>query len=250
MDWDEPSFAGASAQKPTPTFNLYCDESCHLENDGQKAMVFGALMVPAGKHVTLSRELKALKHRHGIHHGIEVKWGTVSPARLEFYLELVDFFFDEPAMKFRALVVPDKSLLTHDQFNQTHDDFYYKCWYQAIIPLLSRKSCFNIYLDKKDTRSQAKALKLSEVLNNKLLDFDHSIIRRVQHVHSHDVPLFQLTDFVLGALSYVHRGLNTSTAKVAVIQKIRERSGLTLDRTTLLREEKLNIFVWRSGAQG
>lgn len=23
------------------TYNVYCDESCHLENDGQKAMVLG-----------------------------------------------------------------------------------------------------------------------------------------------------------------------------------------------------------------
>jgi hypothetical protein len=25
------------------TYNLYCDESCHLENDGQQAMVLGAV---------------------------------------------------------------------------------------------------------------------------------------------------------------------------------------------------------------
>jgi hypothetical protein len=248
MDWDEPSSAVAG-QEP-PGFNLYCDESCHLENDGQKVMLLGTLMVPAGKHLALSQELKSLKREHGIHHGIEVKWSTVSPGKLEFYLALVDWFFAEPAMRFRALVVPDKGLLNHAQFQQTHDDFYYKCWYQTIVPLLSRKGRFSLYLDKKDTRSQSKALKLTEVLNNKLLDFDHSIIRRVQHVHSHEVPLFQITDVLLGALAYVHRGLNTSAAKVAVIQRIRERSGLSLDRTTLLREEKLNIFVWRPGAQG
>ena len=207
-------------------------------------------MVPRGKHHTLAEELKSIKRQYGVHHGIEVKWTTVSPAKLAFYLAVIDWFFDDPAMRFRAFVVPDKSVLNHDQFDQTHDDFYYKCWYQTIVPLLSRKSVFDVYLDKKDTRSQAKAVKLREVLNNKLLDYDHSIIRRVQHVHSHEVPLFQLADLLLGAISYVHRGLSTSAAKVALIRRIRERSGLTLDRTTLLREEKLNILVWQSGAQG
>jgi len=27
-------------------FNVYCDESCHLENDHQKAMVLGAIWTP------------------------------------------------------------------------------------------------------------------------------------------------------------------------------------------------------------
>lgn len=31
------------------TFNLYCDESCHLENDHQKVMVLGAVWCPLEK---------------------------------------------------------------------------------------------------------------------------------------------------------------------------------------------------------
>lgn len=30
------------------TYNIYCDESCHLENDRQQAMVLGAAPVPRG----------------------------------------------------------------------------------------------------------------------------------------------------------------------------------------------------------
>ena len=29
------------------SIHIYCDESCHLENDGMKAMVLGALWCPA-----------------------------------------------------------------------------------------------------------------------------------------------------------------------------------------------------------
>jgi hypothetical protein len=32
-----------------PTFNVYCDESCHLEHDRQQAMVLGAVWCPLGK---------------------------------------------------------------------------------------------------------------------------------------------------------------------------------------------------------
>ena len=30
-------------------FNIYCDESCHLENDREKAMVLGAVWCPVEK---------------------------------------------------------------------------------------------------------------------------------------------------------------------------------------------------------
>jgi len=30
----------------TPIYNVYCDESCHLENDNQKIMVLGAVWSP------------------------------------------------------------------------------------------------------------------------------------------------------------------------------------------------------------
>jgi len=30
-------------------YNIYCDESCHLENDRQKAMVLGSVWCPLDK---------------------------------------------------------------------------------------------------------------------------------------------------------------------------------------------------------
>jgi hypothetical protein len=33
----------------TTEYNVYCDESCHLENDGQKAMVLGSVWCPKVK---------------------------------------------------------------------------------------------------------------------------------------------------------------------------------------------------------
>lgn len=30
-------------------YNLYCDESCHLENDDSNVMVLGALILPKDK---------------------------------------------------------------------------------------------------------------------------------------------------------------------------------------------------------
>ena len=65
-------------------------------------------------------------------------------------------------------------------------------------------------------------------------------------MRSHDVPLLQLTDLLIGALSYVHRGLHGSPAKQALVAHIRHRSGLSLEQSSLWRAEKFNLLVWRA----
>ena len=52
---------------------------------------------------------------------------------------------------------------------------------------------------------------------------------------------------MIGAVSYANRGLATGLAKRDLIEQIRRRSGLKLTLTTLLREQKVNLFRWKPG---
>lgn len=232
----------------TASIHVYCDESCHLEHDHASAMVLGAVWCPASHRAMLGRKIKALRSAYGIGPEVEIKWVKVSPARLDFYLALVDLFFDEPLLHFRGLVVPDKSALDHGRFAQDHDGFYYKMWYLLLNRMISPDERYRIFIDIKDTRGQAKVAKLHEVLCNAHYDFDRSVIESIEQVHSHDVPLLQLADLLIGALGYLHRNLHGSEAKQAVIERIRQRSRLNLDSSTLLRADKFNLFVWRPQA--
>lgn len=232
----------------TNTIHIYCDESCHLEHDHQKAMVLGAIWCPASHRAELGRKVKAIRKQFGVPPEIEIKWTKISPARLDFYLSLVDLFFDEPLMNFRAVVIPDKSILDHGSFNQSHNDFYYKMWYLLLTRLVDDKHCFRTFIDIKDTRGREKVRKLQEVLCNTYYDFDRKRISDIVEVHSHQVPLLQLADLLIGALSYVHRGLRGSAAKQSIIDRIRERSGHELLRTTPPRVDKFNVLVWRPKA--
>lgn len=65
----------------------------------------------------------------------------------------------------------------------------------------------------KDTRGGPKTRKLHDVLATSLYDFDRECIERVQQVRSHESELLQLTDLLIGALTYANRGLASSTAK-------------------------------------
>lgn len=227
-------------------YNIYCDESCHLENDQQKVMVLGAVWCPLEKVRSISVHIHEMKSAHGMKSGFEIKWTKVSPAKKQFYLDLVDYFFNETGLNFRALIVPDKSKLQHDAFGQTHDEWYYKMYFDMLKVILNPYDRYRIYLDVKDTRGAAKIKKLHEVLSNSLYDFSRQIIERVQLVHSHEVEIMQLADLLIGAVSYINRGLTTSTAKTAIIEKIKERSGYELTKTTLLRENKVNLFRWHA----
>jgi hypothetical protein len=227
-------------------YNVYCDESCHLEHNHQPIMVLGAVWCPMEKTREISVRIREIKTSHGLSPKFEFKWGKVSPAKQDFYLELLDYFFDDDDLHFRALIVPDKTRLQHELYGQDHDTWYYKMYFDMLKVILEPQSRYRIYVDIKDTRSAAKIAKLHDVLCSSIYDFEYQIIERVQTVRSHEVEILQLTDLLIGAVSYVNRGLHMNAAKLAVVGRMRQRSGYSLTKTTLLRENKVNLFMWQA----
>lgn len=230
-------------------FNIYCDESCHLENDHQKVMVLGAVTCPRSKAREIAIRIRELKVRSGLSPEFELKWSKVSPAKAEFYLAVLDYFFDDDDLSFRALVVPDKTRLDHTGFRQTHDDFYYKIYFDMLKVLFDPACSYRLYLDIKDSRSSEKTRKLHDVVANNAYDFKRQIVRGIDLVRSEQVQQVQLADLLIGAVSYLHRGLSQNAGKNAVLRRMQERSHYSLLRSTLLRSRKVNLFVWhpRSG---
>jgi hypothetical protein len=226
--------------------NIYCDESCHLENDHQEIMTMGALWCEKEKTSTVFKRIREIKQKHKLSENFEIKWSKVSPSKIEFYLDIVDYFFDDDDLHFRCLVVPNKKALNHTKFNQTHNDFYYKMYFDLLKTILNPEDKYRIYIDIKDTKGGDKVRRLHEVLCNSIYDFERGIVENMQIVKSDEVELMQINDFLLGSVSYVNRDLKTSEAKGKLIERIRERSGYSLTKSTLYRENKFNIFIWKS----
>lgn len=227
-------------------YNIYCDESCHLQNDHIKAMSLGAIWCEKRFIPRIAEQIRQLKTAHGLSRQFEVKWTKVSPAKLEFYQELINLFFNTPPLHFRGVVIPDKSLLRHEQFEQNHDHFYYKMFFTLLKTIFSPAHQYAIYLDIKDTRSQEMVKGLHQCLCNSQYDFNRETIQRIQQIRSHESELLQIADLMIGALSYLHRDLQTSVAKQTLIRQIKRLSGYSLERNTLLREEKFNLLVWQA----
>lgn len=228
--------------------NIYCDESCHLEHDpvNETAMVIGCILCPDAKKKEANSRIREIKLKNKIKVDAEIKWNKVSPSLLPLYMDLLNYFFDNSDLHFRAVVIPDKRKLNHERFRQTHDDFYYKTYFRMLKTVLEPGKEYAIYIDIKDTRSQEKVDKLLKVLCNSNYDFNRNMIRRIQQIRSHEVELMGLTDLLIGAMSYLHRELKGSKTKLALIERIKQRSGYTLLSNTLYRENKFNLFIWKS----
>ena len=208
-------------------------------------MVLGAIWCPKTKRHEAFKRIIEIKADYGFGPEFEVKWNKVSPARMDFYLDIVNYFFDDDDLKFRALIVPDKSTLKHEAFGQDHDTFYYKMYFSLLKVIFSPDCGYNIFIDIKDTRSQHKVDELKKILRNSHYDYHDQIIKDIQQVRSHEVQLLQITDLLIGAIGYLHRGLHENAAKVKLIERMKERSGYSLMKSTLFREEKMNIFLWK-----
>ena len=245
--------AGRGGCVMADVFSVYCDESCHLLKDESQVMVLGCLWCLRDRVPEISSRLREIKAEHGLvrpddyadgHLPFELKWQKVSPAKLAYYLRVVDYFFDDDDLHFRGVIIPDKRILRHDDFQQDHDTWYYKMCFRMLETIIDPQHRFHVYLDIKDTRSEEKRRKLEEVLRNSRYDYQGRIIERVQQIRSHESELLQLADLLIGAICYHNRGLETSPAKQKVIERIQHRSRKSLTHTTWLREPKLNLLHW------
>jgi hypothetical protein len=113
--------------------------------------------------------------------------------------------------------------------------------------IIHPKEVYNIYLDIKDTNGFEKVEKLHDVICSARYDFSKSVVRKIQEVRSDEVSILQITDLLIGALSYKYRDLNTNAAKLDLIELIQRRSGYGLKKNTLPSESKFNLFIWHTG---
>lgn len=225
-------------------YDLFVDESCHLEHDGYGVMCIGYIKVPKSEYDMLKQSFKDLKEKHEIES--EIKWSKFSKARMSFYKDLVDYFF-ETSLEFRCVLVKYKDRLNHEDFNQgLHDNFYYKMTYYLLRPNPPEEE-YRVFLDIKDTRGREKLRKIEEVFEN--YHHGNSPFVQFQHLRSHESCFFQIADLFIGAITYKNRLLKgafnligVNKDKIELIDYLEKKSGFTLDEGTAQWETKFNIF--------
>ena len=234
-------------------FNIYCDESCHLESPANvpetRFMVIGGIVCHVDQKDKIFKEIKKIKQDNGFKPSFEIKWTKVSKSKLDFYKECIGYFFDCKSLFFRAIII-DKNKLDHKKFNQTHDDFYYKMYWQMLKWFTEEPwhcgqgNKYHIYLDIKDTVGWKKVKKLHEILSKSNNNVNQ--IKRIQEVRSHEIVIMQITDLLIGAVAYANRYPKggKSEAKNTIVSLIKNLSKKSLCSSTYPSENKLNLFKW------
>ena len=216
-------------------YNYYCDESCHLKNDGKQFMILGYISVSYNKVKKIKEEIKDLRLKYK--NSWEVKWTHLSQWNYLFYSELVDLFFDRTDINFRAIIV-DKSKYIANKCGNDYDKFYYLMYYQLIYHMLDVGCNYNIYLDIKDDLSNYRIEELKKILNVQM-----GVIEKIQHVRSHELDILQLCDLFIGAISYnLNNSEKSSQPKLRLIDKLKNLSRTDLENTTYKNMRKFNLF--------
>lgn len=194
------------------TYNRYCDESCHLENDHKRYMFLGYISCAYNQVKAHTGRIRDIKCTHNFF--AEIKWNKVSMSKLKFYLDLVDYFFSTD-LRFRAIGV-DKQKTSCEDF----DEYYYSMYHNLLIHDINITHTYNVYLDIRDSLSAYKVARLKDLLNVK-----YGAFRNVQNINSKESLLLQLADFILGALSYDKNDENKKNeAKRIIVERIKKRS--------------------------
>lgn len=231
-------------------YNIYCDESCHLEHDGINVMALGGIWCLQEKICAINTRIKEIKSKYNIRANNEVKWTKISPSKYAMYEDIINYFFDDNDLCYRGVIVPDKAKLDHSKYNQTHDIWYYKMYFTMLKQIFTSTDKYNIYIDVKDTNSCVRVQKLHQVCCNNIYDFSASIIQKIQVIRSEEVQIMQLVDILTGALTFANRysldNEHRSKAKSDIVSLIKKRSHCTLSQTTLPGEKKFNLLVWKA----
>lgn len=148
-------------------YNVYCDETCHLEHDNSNVMVLGAVWCPQSKLKEVNERIRQIKKRNNVSEAMEMKWTKISPAKVDLYKDLVNYFFDDDDLHFRGVIIPDKTRLNHERYHQTHDTWYYKMYFDMPKVIFSQK-----------------------------------VIRRLHPIRSDEVQIMQIVDIIIGAIGY------------------------------------------------
>jgi len=226
--------------------HLFCDESLHLPHDKAPFLLLGLVSCPAGRVRSAHEELAAIWERFNLPKHLEIKWTKVSPARLDFYHEVLEWFFTSENVTFRALALPDKQRLYAAIPPESRDALYYRLYYQLLRGAIEQENRYRVFIDLKDTRGREKIAHLTDLLRADANDPYGKSVESLQHVHSHEIRLMQVCDLLLGAVGFARRPVapNESPAKRALVRFIEERLGYPLTNDSPPGEEKCSIITW------
>jgi hypothetical protein len=221
---------------------VYCDEAypdLFSSNRPQaQYLVIGGLWLRRQDRDSYKEAIHALRSHFNM--GGEFKWTKVSPSKLDFYLALISWFYEqEENLRFRCIAVnhEDVDLL---KFHENDQELgFYKFYYQMLHHWIYDLNTYSIFCDYKSNRRRDRLHVLQTCLKRSNLS---ASIRNVQAVRSKESVLMQLSDVLVGiAAGKLNRRVSKGSTKHKLLIHLEEKLQRKIGPTALS-EKKFNIF--------
>lgn len=210
--------------------------------DKSNVMGIGCLYCPEEYKKQIMYNIRSIKRKYNFSIDHEIKWTRVSKGKIDMYKELIDYLFEEQNLYFRAIISLNKDkLLVSGEEQYRH--WYEKMNYYLFNKIINYGYVYRIFLNKRDTKGKENLSKLEEVICNSKYDFNMITIKSIEDITSNNNDLIQLTDLLIGALTYYHRGLTTSPAKIEVVKYLMSKAKIS--ETSNWNDTKFNLLIWR-----
>lgn len=196
--------------------------------------------MPRDDRDELSRRFRTLAEANGLNG--EIKWQKVSTKKIAGYKTLIDFFFDQVAMKFRVILV-DGERLNYGKYHDNDRELgFYKFYYEMLVKWLLPQHEYLILLDHKQNASRDRYITLRYHLERNTKGI--SWISDLTIISSQQTPLAQLTDLLVGACAAEWGSTKPESAKAELVRYIVERRKTPAYQTASAspRFEKFNVF--------
>lgn len=226
-------------------YNIYCDESS-VENADSKNMVIGAVLIPRNKKKELVDALKKIYEKHSFNK--ELKWSKLNKRYLDFYRDIINYFSKEEYFKYRCIVI-DKSKIDIEKYHDGDWELaFFKFYYLMLRKYLSSNGKYYIFLDKKPTMEKYREKGLFYYLCLYAVKYRNNC--KIKHLQSYDSKenlLIQLADFFTGLVGFDNNiKVESKSFKLDIVKIFKDNANIeSLKDSSLLAEEKFNIFIWK-----
>jgi hypothetical protein len=224
-------------------FEVYCDESrpdlLGSTKSSAKYMIIGSLWLPSEKRGAFKEQIHGLRDKHRVAGGF--KWRKVTPSRIHFYEEIIDWFFSKGNdLRFRCIAVDSKEVNLIKFHNSDQELGFYKFYYQMLHHWILDYNEYSVFCDYKSSRERNRLAVLRRCLQYSNLSAE---VTNVQAIRSKESVLLQLADVLTGVVGTSMTGLGSpGTAKRSIISRVERQIGRAVGHT-IRDEQKFNVFV-------
>lgn len=225
---------------------IFCDESRQdllaskeSISENNKYTTIGGIMIPAGKLTEIKTRMLELREKYNAYG--ELKWGTVTPSKINFYIEAINIFFEDDDMSFWTIVI-DSSKIDNETFNKSDQELgYYKFYYELLYHWMDFDTDYRIYTDQKTNCDASRLKELRRIINTSFHGLAPAL--SIQAINSKESIMLQLENILMGAVGYKFNYCENgkSQSKNEVVKKIEENLGHAISSTSRS-EKKFNVF--------